>query len=47
MDSPEAMQRPVHELSERLDKWEERTKAIFSGQIQDELDAEYLTIGYK
>ncbi len=39
MDSPEAMQRPVSELAERLDEWEERTKAFFSGQIQDELDA--------
>ena len=39
MDSPEAMQRPINELSERLDLWEERTKAIFSGEIKDELDA--------
>ena len=39
MDSPEAMQRPVSELAERLDEWEERTKAFFSGRIQDELDA--------
>ena len=39
MDSPEALQRPVHELADRLDKWEERTKAIFSGRIEDELDA--------
>ena len=39
MDSPEAMKRPVHELADRLDTWEERTKAIFAGRIEDELDA--------
>ena len=39
MDSPEAMKRSVNELADRLDKWEERTKAIFSGRIEDELDA--------
>ncbi len=39
MDSPEAMKRSVNELSDRLDHWEERTKAIFSGQVIDELDA--------
>ena len=39
MDSPEAMQRPVNELADRLDKWEEKTTAMFSGEIQDELDA--------
>ncbi len=38
MDSPEAMQRPTNELSERLDQWEERTKALFAGQVKDELD---------
>ena len=39
MDSPEAMKRSTNELADRLDKWEERTKAIFSGRIEDELDA--------
>ena len=39
MDSPEAMKRSTSELADRLDKWEERTKAIFSGQIEGELDA--------
>ncbi|MCP4972916.1 MAG: phytoene synthase, partial [Prochlorococcus sp.] len=39
MDSPEAMERPVSELSERLDQWEEHTRAMFSGQLQDGLDA--------
>ena len=38
MDSPEAQQRPVSELSDRLDAWEERTRAMFAGQIRDELD---------
>ena len=38
MDSPEAMKRSTNELSDRLDKWENRTKAMFSGQIEDELD---------
>ncbi len=28
MDSPEAQSRPITELSDRLDKWEERTKSI-------------------
>ena len=39
MDSPEAQARPVKELSDRLDKWEEKTKSIFSGKITDDLDA--------
>ncbi len=39
MDSPEAMKRSTNELADRLDKWEKRTKAIFSGRIEDELDA--------
>ena len=39
MDSPEALERPVHELSDRLDQWEEKTKSIFSGHIKDDLDA--------
>ena len=39
MDSPEAMKRPTNELSDRLDQWEERTKALFAGEVKDELDA--------
>ncbi len=39
MDSAEAQARPVDELSERLDLWEERTRAIFKGQIDDDLSA--------
>ena len=40
MDSPEALTRPISELSDRLDQWEERTKNIFSGkQLNDDLDA--------
>jgi len=39
MDSPEAMKRPTNELADRLDQWEERTKALFAGEIKDELDA--------
>jgi phytoene synthase len=38
MDSPEAQQRPVGELSERLDAWEERTRRLFAGHISDDLD---------
>jgi len=38
MDSPEAQQRPVAELSERLDAWEGRTRRLFDGQVTDDLD---------
>ncbi len=38
MDSPEAMKRSTNELSDRLDQWESRTRAMFSGQVEDELD---------
>ena len=38
MDSPEAMKRPTNELADRLDQWEERTKALFAGEVKDELD---------
>ncbi len=38
MDSQEAQSRSEAELSDRLDLWEERTKAIFAGHISDELD---------
>ena len=40
MDSPEALTRPISELSDRLDQWERRTKDIFSGKkLKDDLDA--------
>ena len=39
MDSPEAQNKPINELSDRLDLWEEKTKGIFSGQLSDDLDA--------
>ncbi len=39
MDSPEAQARSLSELSDRLDHWEERTKALFAGHVQDGLDA--------
>jgi phytoene synthase len=38
MDSPEAMARPVEELAERLDAWEQRTRQLFEGQVRDGLD---------
>ena len=39
MDSPEAQARPVEELAERLDRWEEKTRALFAGRVEDDLDA--------
>ncbi len=39
MDSSEAQKKPINELSERLDRWEEKTKSIFAGKVNDELDA--------
>ena len=39
MDSPEAQSRSQNELSDRLDKWEEKTRDIFQGNQQDDLDA--------
>ena len=39
MDSPEAQQKSKIELSDQLYKWEEKTRSIFAGSIQDELDA--------
>ena len=38
MDSPEAMARPVEELAVRLDAWEQRTRALFAGEVRDGLD---------
>ena len=39
MDSPEAQSRPVAELAERLDRWEEKTRALFNGTVENDLDA--------
>ena len=39
MDSPEAQARSLDELSERLDHWEARTRALFAGHVSDDLDA--------
>ncbi|WP_041391325.1 phytoene synthase [Prochlorococcus marinus] len=39
MDSPEAQQRPINELADRLDEWEAKTRGIFAGEVKDELDA--------
>ncbi|MFL0725406.1 MAG: phytoene synthase [Prochlorococcus sp.] len=38
MDSSEAQMRPVSELANRLDQWEERTRAMFAGQVRNGLD---------
>jgi phytoene synthase len=38
MDSPEAQLRPVSELAQRLDAWEQRTRALFQGEVRDGLD---------
>jgi phytoene synthase len=38
MDSPEAQGRPVAELAERLDAWEQRTRGLFAGRVGDGLD---------
>ena len=38
MDSDEAQARPAGELSARLNRWEQRTRALFAGQVQDGLD---------
>ena len=39
MDSAEAQARPVAELAERLDRWEENTRALFAGKVSSDLDA--------
>ena len=39
MDSPEAQAKPIDELANRLDQWEEKTRSIFAGNINDDLDA--------
>ncbi len=38
MDSAEAQARPAMELSDRLDRWEQRTRDLFAGQVHDGLD---------
>ena len=38
MDSPEAQARPAAELLDRLEAWEERTRAVFAGTVVDGLD---------
>lgn len=38
MDSAEAQQRSVAELAQRLDAWEQRTRALFAGDVRDGLD---------
>ncbi len=38
MDSDEAQARPASELSDRLDRWEQRTRGLFAGQVHDGLD---------
>ncbi len=38
MDSVEAQKLSTIELTDRLDAWEEKTKGIFAGEINDELD---------
>ena len=39
MDSPEALNKTTEELSNDLNEWEEKTRNIFNGEINSELDA--------
>ena len=39
MDSPEAQERPQTELADRLNRWELKTRDLFRGHVDDELDA--------
>ena len=39
MDSPEAQARPLEELADRLNRWELKTRDLFKGHVDDELDA--------
>jgi len=39
MDSIEAQKKSRNELSDRLNKWEEKTKKVFAGNTEDDLDA--------
>ena len=36
MDSAEAQMRSIAELSERLDRWEQKTRAVFDGHVEDQ-----------
>ena len=38
MDSSEAQKKSRNELSDRLNKWEEKTKQVFAGNTEDDLD---------
>ena len=38
MDSPQAQALPEDRLAERLDLWEDRIRALFSGRVEDGLD---------
>nr|APP88096.1 phytoene synthase [Paulinella micropora] len=38
MDSPEAQKLPVEELAARLDRWEQKIRALFNGVVVDGLD---------
>ena len=39
MDSEEAQAKPVAELAERLDRWEDKTRRLFEGKVSTDLDA--------
>ncbi|WP_413323813.1 phytoene synthase [Synechococcus sp. MIT S9503] len=39
MDSPEAQARSQEELADRLNRWELKTRDLFKGHVQDDLDA--------
>ena len=39
MDSTEAQKKSRNELSDRLNKWEDKTKKVFAGNTEDDLDA--------
>ncbi len=39
MDSPEAQLKTTNELADRLDQWEEKTKTMFEGRVENELEA--------
>ena len=39
MDSNEAQKKSKIELSDRLNKWEDKTKKVFAGNTEDDLDA--------
>ncbi len=39
MDSPEAQERSQAELADRLNRWELKTRDLFRGHVDDELDA--------